>query len=156
MRPHICLVMLLVLLAWVCSMPASARDRNDNDRQREQRNEREELLRLILVRQLMHQQYLGQQLATYQYLEYLRQRAALGSITPSGWWPSRPATAEYRATIVFREAPGERELESAYMCLKSDPSAARDWLLKAIDKAGADSEVADLARRQLRTLEEKP
>lgn len=71
---------------------------------------------------------------------------------------ARPTTDELRLLreaerLSFREAPGLRWLELARAVAESRPGLARQLLHRAIEEAGENSTVAQLARQELRKLD---
>ncbi|MCS7166413.1 MAG: hypothetical protein RMI91_00540 [Gemmatales bacterium] len=56
--------------------------------------------------------------------------------------------------VAFREAPGMRSLELARLVAAHNPDLARQLLAQAIQEAGENSPVGQLARLELRKLDE--
>jgi hypothetical protein len=166
-RPRRSIFLLLVLLTGLATpalllaqSPNPGRDRrNDNDRQQRQRHdEREFMMQVLLYQQLLQQQYAAQYLTTLQAMESWRM-ANTGQFPP----PGRPRPPEAvgageakglpRSTSAgFRSAPGERELELARLWKQVDAAKARALYDQAVQRAGEGSDVAELARRELKTL----
>lgn len=167
-RPGCGVFLLLVMLSGLATpsvLPAQSpnpgRDRrNDNDRQQRQRHdEREFMMQMLLYQQLLQQQYAAQYLAAVQAMETWRM-ATTGQFPPPG--PVRPpepvgGAGEARgvprsSAAGFRTAPGERELELARLWKQIDVAKARTLFEQAVQRAGESSEVAELARKELKVL----
>ncbi len=154
------LALVTAALGGISSVAHGRDDRNDNDRQREQRHDAREQFFFFLAYQqqlLAQQQLLTHQAAAVHYIQHYRNLARSGYLPVGG--DARPIIlGDPRARIEtysapFREAPGERELDLARLYSQVDPNKARAWYNQAVQRAGEGSDVAELAKRELKSLD---
>lgn len=159
------LALCLLLLA---GGPAAAGD-NDNDflkKQRREDQERAEFIRWVAAQQFVQNQIYAQQAAA-PYLQALQYRAMLGanypihsyprvSLAPGAAAETAAAQKERAFLAMFRETPGEAELEIGRLWRKLDAERAKALFQLAVSRSGDGSAVALQAQEELKNLAGKP